>query len=172
MAATLSVRHVHCLVPDVLCSGATCPPDLGLDLLEQYLFLDRRWKMKQLLLMTTLAVGGISCWADTIWADAIDPLHGFCSGSLQCVDNGTNSPTTNNPPTGFGLPIQSRSPRLSPETCFLSFSFPIILTLALQQCHSVSLELLQVPRRYSVRHHGLAEPWLPIWGSALHQTTR
>jgi hypothetical protein len=34
-----------------------------------------------------------------------DPLHGYCSGALQCVDNGTNSPTTNNPPTNFGFTI-------------------------------------------------------------------
>ncbi len=54
--------------------------------------------MKQLLLLATLAVGGISCWAESI-----GPLHGFCSGSLQCVDDGTNSPTTNNPPTSFGF---------------------------------------------------------------------
>ena len=51
--------------------------------------------MKQLLLLATLVVSGLSCWAD--------PLHGFCSGSLQCVDDGTNSPTTNNPPTSFGF---------------------------------------------------------------------
>lgn len=30
-------------------------------------------------------------------------LHGFCAGSGQCVDNGTNSPTTANPPADFGF---------------------------------------------------------------------
>jgi hypothetical protein len=30
-------------------------------------------------------------------------LHGFCAGVGQCVDNGTNSPTTNNPPLNFGF---------------------------------------------------------------------
>jgi hypothetical protein len=30
-------------------------------------------------------------------------LHGFCAGAGQCVDNGTNSPTTNNPPLNFGF---------------------------------------------------------------------
>jgi hypothetical protein len=30
-------------------------------------------------------------------------LHGFCAGTGQCVDNGTNSPTTNNPPLNFGF---------------------------------------------------------------------
>jgi len=30
-------------------------------------------------------------------------LHGFCAGTGQCIDNGTNSPTTNNPPQNFGF---------------------------------------------------------------------
>ena len=34
-----------------------------------------------------------------------DPLHGYCAGVGQCVDNGTNSPTTNNPPVNFGFTI-------------------------------------------------------------------
>src|SRR5215469_9348469 len=34
-----------------------------------------------------------------------DPLHGYCSGAGQCVDNGTNSPTSNNPPTNFGFTV-------------------------------------------------------------------
>src|SRR5215469_8554945 len=34
---------------------------------------------------------------------AADPLHGYCSGVGQCIDNGTNSPTSNNPPTNFGF---------------------------------------------------------------------
>jgi hypothetical protein len=46
-----------------------------------------------------LAMGAISCWAD------IDPLHGYCAGALQCIDNGTNTPTTINPPTGFGFTV-------------------------------------------------------------------
>ena len=32
-------------------------------------------------------------------------LHGFCAGSAQCVDNGTNSPTSNNPPLNFGFTV-------------------------------------------------------------------
>ena len=32
-----------------------------------------------------------------------DTLHGFCSGVGQCIDNGTNSPTTTNPPVNFGF---------------------------------------------------------------------
>lgn len=35
------------------------------------------------------------------------PLHGYCDDVGQCVDNGTNSPTTTNPPTGFGFTISS-----------------------------------------------------------------
>jgi hypothetical protein len=38
-------------------------------------------------------------------ADTLDPLHGYCSGTGQCIDNGTNSPTSNNPPTDFGFTI-------------------------------------------------------------------
>jgi hypothetical protein len=36
-------------------------------------------------------------------APASATLHGYCSGTTQCVDNETNSPTTNNPPTNFGF---------------------------------------------------------------------
>jgi hypothetical protein len=34
-----------------------------------------------------------------------DPLHGYCAGVGQCVDNGTNSPTSNNPPSQFGFTV-------------------------------------------------------------------
>jgi len=44
-----------------------------------------------------LAFSAASCWANTI--------HGFCNGSLQCIDNGTNSPTANNPPIDFGFAL-------------------------------------------------------------------
>lgn len=30
-------------------------------------------------------------------------LHGFCAGTAQCVDNGTNSPTSSDPPANFGF---------------------------------------------------------------------
>jgi hypothetical protein len=30
-------------------------------------------------------------------------LHGFCAGAGQCVDNGTNSPTSSDPPVNFGF---------------------------------------------------------------------
>jgi len=55
--------------------------------------------MKKRLIQATcvLAFGGISCWANA--------MHGYCAGSSQCVDNGTNSPTTTNPPTGFGFTV-------------------------------------------------------------------
>lgn len=32
-------------------------------------------------------------------------LHGFCGAAGQCADNGTNSPTSNNPPTDFGFTV-------------------------------------------------------------------
>jgi hypothetical protein len=50
----------------------------------------------------------------------MDPLHGYCGGPSQCVDNGTNSPTTNNPPTDFGFTI---SP--GPGTGIFSLDFLI-----------------------------------------------
>ena len=36
-------------------------------------------------------------------APAAATLHGYCAGVMQCVDNGTNSPTTMNPPLNFGF---------------------------------------------------------------------
>jgi hypothetical protein len=36
-------------------------------------------------------------------APAAATLHGYCAGTMQCVDNGTNSPTTMNPPSQFGF---------------------------------------------------------------------
>ena len=36
-------------------------------------------------------------------ASASATLHGYCAGTAQCVDNGTNSPTSNNPPLMFGF---------------------------------------------------------------------
>jgi len=42
-------------------------------------------------------IGGVSFCAN--------PLHGYCAGVGQCIDNGTNSPTSNNPPIDFGFTI-------------------------------------------------------------------
>lgn len=36
-------------------------------------------------------------------APAAATLHGYCAPPTQCVDNGTNSPTTTNPPASFGF---------------------------------------------------------------------
>lgn len=35
----------------------------------------------------------------------VDPLHGYCGGVGQCVDNGTNSPTSTEPPSNFGFTV-------------------------------------------------------------------
>ena len=57
---------------------------------------------KKLLLLTTIATG----WASLAHAQTVDdPLHGFCSGVGQCVDNGVNSPTSTNPPASFGFTL-------------------------------------------------------------------
>ena len=37
-------------------------------------------------------------------------LNGYCAGAGQCADNGTNSPTTSNPPLNFGFTV-SNGPR-------------------------------------------------------------
>jgi hypothetical protein len=46
-----------------------------------------------------LALAGVF----TIPGTAQATLHGFCAGAGQCVDNGTNSPTSHSPPTNFGF---------------------------------------------------------------------
>src|SRR6516225_11589659 len=79
------------LVPDLLnhfCENITGPITLS----------SRSNKMKRPfgLLCLLLSVGTSSVWAQ---------LHGYCAGVGQCVDNGTNSPTTTNPPSNFGFTI-------------------------------------------------------------------
>src|SRR5215475_10399605 len=37
------------------------------------------------------------------FADPLDPLHGYCA--VGCIDNGTNSPTTQIPPVNFGFTV-------------------------------------------------------------------
>jgi len=61
-----------------------------------------------------LVLGGVSCWAN--------PLHGYCAGVAQCVDNGTNSPTSNNPPIDFGFTISSGP--ITGSTLLLDFLEP------------------------------------------------
>jgi hypothetical protein len=56
------------------------------------------------------ALGGVTfftMFATNASADVIldDPLHGYCGGAGQCIDNGTNSPTSNNPPVNFGFTV-------------------------------------------------------------------
>src|ERR1700730_1634094 len=51
----------------------------------------------------SLAMLSGPAFADTVPLD--DPLHGYCGGAGQCIDNGTNSPTTNNPPINFGFTV-------------------------------------------------------------------
>jgi hypothetical protein len=48
----------------------------------------------------SLAMLSGPAFADTI---TDDPLHGYCA--VGCIDNGTNSPTTQNPPTNFGFTV-------------------------------------------------------------------
>lgn len=48
-------------------------------------------------------LSAVSAHADTV--PLLDPLHGYCAGAGQCIDNGINSPTTNNPPINFGFTI-------------------------------------------------------------------
>jgi hypothetical protein len=48
-------------------------------------------------------VGAGALFALVPTAGYADTLHGYCAGVGQCIDNGTNSPTTNNPPVNFGF---------------------------------------------------------------------
>ena len=56
--------------------------------------------MRRIIQTLALAAGAVLVFGSTGKAAA---LHGYCGGSAQCVDNGTNSPTSNNPPTDFGF---------------------------------------------------------------------
>jgi hypothetical protein len=49
----------------------------------------------------SLAMLGGAAFADIVPPD--DPLHGYCA--VGCIDNGTNSPTTQNPPANFGFTV-------------------------------------------------------------------
>ena len=49
----------------------------------------------------SLAMLGGAAFADIVPLD--DPLHGYCA--VGCIDNGTNSPTTQNPPVNFGFTV-------------------------------------------------------------------
>jgi hypothetical protein len=59
-------------------------------------------KLHVTLTAALFALAAVPAMADTL---IDDPLHGFCGGVGQCVDNGTNSPTTNNPPGNFGFTV-------------------------------------------------------------------
>ncbi len=57
--------------------------------------------MTKLKLIAVVAVALVA--AVLVPAANADTLHGFCSGVGQCIDNGTNSPTSTNPPSNFGF---------------------------------------------------------------------
>src|SRR5215471_17949425 len=54
-----------------------------------------------------VACGAMLAFAPSAWALIAldDPLHGYCGGAGQCIDNGINSPTSNNPPMNFGFTV-------------------------------------------------------------------
>ena len=47
--------------------------------------------------------GGSGLFLALFATPAAATLHGYCAPPMQCVDNGTNSPTSTNPPSGFGF---------------------------------------------------------------------
>jgi hypothetical protein len=55
----------------------------------------------------TLVLGPSNARGDSITpADMLDPLHGYCApAATQCIDNGTNSPTSINAPSHFGFTV-------------------------------------------------------------------
>jgi PEP-CTERM motif len=57
--------------------------------------------MRKFMLLATMVMvlGVVSALGDTL---DDDPLHGFCWGGPACTDNGTNTPTSTNPPN-FGF---------------------------------------------------------------------
>jgi len=54
------------------------------------------------LLLVLLLAASVCAFGQTA---LLDPLHGFCAGAGQCADNGTNSPTSTNPPSDFGFTV-------------------------------------------------------------------
>lgn len=77
--------------------------------------------MKRLLLATAALAAfayAVPARADTVIED---PLHGYCGGAGQCVDNGTNSPTSTAPPANFGFTV---SPGPQTGTLFLDILVP------------------------------------------------
>jgi hypothetical protein len=58
-------------------------------------------RCSSLLLVLLLAASVCAFGQSTL----LDPLHGFCAGAGQCIDNGTNSPTSTNPPSDFGFTV-------------------------------------------------------------------
>jgi hypothetical protein len=54
------------------------------------------------LLLVLLVAASVCAFGQTV---LLDPLHGFCAGAGQCLDNGKNSPTSTNPPSNFGFTV-------------------------------------------------------------------
>jgi PEP-CTERM motif len=91
--------------------------------------------MKKILL-TMLAVAAMVALSRPVKADTIDdPLHGFCWNGTTCSDNGTNTPTTSNPPY-FGFYI---SP--GPQTGTYLIDILVPTSYGIQPSFSVSGDL-------------------------------
>jgi len=55
-------------------------------------------------LVALATAGAITLGAPAARATTVgDPLHGYCA--VGCIDNGTNSPTSSNPPINFGFTV-------------------------------------------------------------------
>jgi len=64
--------------------------------------------MKKLVLSTAMALAALA-YAVPASAQVValdDPLHGFCAAG--CVDNGTNTPITSNPPVNWGFTVSPK----------------------------------------------------------------
>ena len=53
--------------------------------------------------LSTAILLTLALYASSITYSVAGPLYGYCAGISQCIDNGTNSPTTNSPPIDFGF---------------------------------------------------------------------
>src|SRR5690242_9651053 len=82
--------------------------------------------MRKLLLVAAAAMAAMAS-TPALAVKPVNPptLHGFCSLGSMCIDNGTNSPTTVNPPV-FGF---AASPGPATGTLWIDILIPNNITL-------------------------------------------
>ena len=109
------------------------------------------YRVRPILILAPLVLGAAICWGDI----DDDPLHGYCS--VGCVDNGTNSPTTQNPITSFGFTI-------SPGPASGDFLIDVLVPSRLVARLTLLRERIRAPLRCSARATGPAASSRHFWG--------